>query len=48
MLVSFIGTMALYTFLGIHPAITSSYRSPVTYEEVQFFNGDNYYKGLDW
>ncbi|XP_022242816.1 bifunctional heparan sulfate N-deacetylase/N-sulfotransferase-like isoform X2 [Limulus polyphemus] len=42
------GTTALYTFLTMHPAIVSNYPSPETYEEVQFFNGKNYYKGLDW
>lgn len=42
------GTTALYTFLLMHPAIVSNYPSPVTFEEVQFFNGRNYYKGLDW
>uniref|UniRef100_T1JKB2 [heparan sulfate]-glucosamine N-sulfotransferase n=1 Tax=Strigamia maritima TaxID=126957 RepID=T1JKB2_STRMM len=42
------GTTALYTFLSMHPAIISNYPSPETFEEVQFFNGKNYYKGLDW
>ncbi|RWS12531.1 Bifunctional heparan sulfate N-deacetylase/N-sulfotransferase-like protein [Dinothrombium tinctorium] len=42
------GTTALYTFLTLHPAIQSNYPSPETFEEVQFFNGKNYYKGLDW
>lgn len=42
------GTTALYTFLSMHPAIVSNYPSPETFEEVQFFNGKNYYKGLDW
>ncbi|XP_035228174.1 bifunctional heparan sulfate N-deacetylase/N-sulfotransferase-like [Stegodyphus dumicola] len=42
------GTTALYTFLSMHPAIVSNYPSPETFEEVQFFNGRNYYKGLDW
>ncbi|XP_064601762.1 bifunctional heparan sulfate N-deacetylase/N-sulfotransferase-like isoform X2 [Liolophura sinensis] len=42
------GTTALYTFLAMHPAILSNYKSPETFEEVQFFNGKNYYKGLDW
>ncbi|XP_021350487.1 bifunctional heparan sulfate N-deacetylase/N-sulfotransferase-like [Mizuhopecten yessoensis] len=42
------GTTALYTFLSLHPAILSNYNSPDTFEEVQFFNGNNYYKGIDW
>lgn len=42
------GTTALYTFLSMHPAIVSNFPSPETFEEVQFFNGKNYYKGLDW
>jgi len=42
------GTTALYTFLSMHPAILSNYPSPETFEEIQFFNGRNYYKGLDW
>lgn len=42
------GTTALYTFLSMHPNIGSNLPSPSTYEEIQFFNGNNYYKGLDW
>ncbi|XP_069951681.1 bifunctional heparan sulfate N-deacetylase/N-sulfotransferase isoform X1 [Cherax quadricarinatus] len=42
------GTTALYTFLAMHPAIVANYPSPETFEEVQFFNGKNYYKGIDW
>ena len=42
------GTTALYTFLSMHPSILSNYDSPRTFEEVQFFNGKNYLKGLDW
>lgn len=40
------GTTALYTFLSMHPAIVSNYPSPETFEEIQFFNGKNYYKGM--
>ena len=43
-----LGTTALYTFLAMHPAVQSNYPSQTTFEEVQFFNGRNYYKGLDW
>ena len=42
------GTTALYTFLSMHPAVMSNTDSPTTFEEVQFFNGNNYYKGIDW
>ncbi|XP_076074435.1 bifunctional heparan sulfate N-deacetylase/N-sulfotransferase-like [Mytilus galloprovincialis] len=42
------GTTALYKFLQIHPAILANYNSPETFEEVQFFNGNNYHKGIDW
>ncbi|XP_031435041.1 bifunctional heparan sulfate N-deacetylase/N-sulfotransferase 2 [Clupea harengus] len=42
------GTTALHSFLTLHPAITGSFPSPVTYEEIQFFNGDNYHNGIDW
>ncbi|KAM8764070.1 bifunctional heparan sulfate N-deacetylase/N-sulfotransferase 4 [Rhynchonycteris naso] len=42
------GTTALYLFLLMHPSITSNLPSPRTFEEVQFFNGKNYHKGIDW
>ena len=42
------GTTALYTFLKMHPDIMSNEPSVSTYEEVQFFNGHNYIRGLDW
>jgi len=42
------GTTALYTFLSMHPDISSNFPSPDTFEEIQFFNGKNYYRGLDW
>lgn len=42
------GTTALYTFLSMHPSLASNLPSPETYEETQFFNGNNYYRGLDW
>lgn len=42
------GTTALYTFLSMHTAIASNVPSPDTFEEIQFFNGNNYYRGLDW
>lgn len=43
-----IGTTALYLFLLMHPSIISNLPSPKTFEEVQFFNGNNYHKGIDW
>uniref|UniRef100_A0A672RTX5 Bifunctional heparan sulfate N-deacetylase/N-sulfotransferase 1 n=1 Tax=Sinocyclocheilus grahami TaxID=75366 RepID=A0A672RTX5_SINGR len=42
------GTTALYLFLGMHPDLTSNYPSKETFEEIQFFNGRNYHKGIDW
>ncbi|XP_077999800.1 bifunctional heparan sulfate N-deacetylase/N-sulfotransferase-like [Glandiceps talaboti] len=42
------GTTALYTFLSMHPSIYSNIPSTKTFEEVQFFNGANYYRGIDW
>ncbi|XP_030336238.1 bifunctional heparan sulfate N-deacetylase/N-sulfotransferase 4 [Strigops habroptila] len=42
------GTTALYLFLLMHPSIISNLPSPKTFEEVQFFNGNNYHNGIDW
>ncbi|RXN00329.1 Bifunctional heparan sulfate N-deacetylase/N-sulfotransferase 4 [Acipenser ruthenus] len=42
------GTTAMYLFLVMHPSITSNFPSLRTFEEVQFFNGNNYHKGIDW
>ncbi|XP_062859780.1 bifunctional heparan sulfate N-deacetylase/N-sulfotransferase 2 [Trichomycterus rosablanca] len=42
------GTTALHAFLSLHPAITASSISPVIFEEVQFFSGPNYLRGIDW
>ncbi|KAL2078322.1 hypothetical protein ACEWY4_026007 [Coilia grayii] len=42
------GTTALHSFLSLHPAISSSFPSPISYEEVQFFSGPNYQRGIDW
>uniref|UniRef100_A0A8C3INN5 [heparan sulfate]-glucosamine N-sulfotransferase n=1 Tax=Chrysemys picta bellii TaxID=8478 RepID=A0A8C3INN5_CHRPI len=42
------GTTALHLFLLMHPSIISNLPSPKTFEEVQFFNGNNYHKGIDW
>ncbi|XP_008590405.1 PREDICTED: bifunctional heparan sulfate N-deacetylase/N-sulfotransferase 3 [Galeopterus variegatus] len=42
------GTTALYLFLVMHPSIISNSPSPKTFEEVQFFNRNNYHRGIDW
>ncbi|XP_064193581.1 bifunctional heparan sulfate N-deacetylase/N-sulfotransferase 4 [Anguilla rostrata] len=42
------GTTALYLFLIMHPSISSNFPSLKTFEEVQFFNSNNYHKGIDW
>uniref|UniRef100_A0A8C6Y6T6 [heparan sulfate]-glucosamine N-sulfotransferase n=1 Tax=Naja naja TaxID=35670 RepID=A0A8C6Y6T6_NAJNA len=42
------GTTAVHFFLSMHPAVTSNFPSPSTFEEIQFFNGPNYHKGIDW
>ncbi|XP_029962943.1 bifunctional heparan sulfate N-deacetylase/N-sulfotransferase 2 [Salarias fasciatus] len=42
------GTTALHSFLNLHPAITSNFPSPSTFEEIQFFSGPSYNNGIDW
>ncbi|TSQ35301.1 Bifunctional heparan sulfate N-deacetylase/N-sulfotransferase 1 [Bagarius yarrelli] len=42
------GTTALYLFLGLHPDLIGNYPSKETFEEIQFFNGHNYHRGIDW
>uniref|UniRef100_K7G968 [heparan sulfate]-glucosamine N-sulfotransferase n=1 Tax=Pelodiscus sinensis TaxID=13735 RepID=K7G968_PELSI len=42
------GTSAVHFFLTMHPAVTSNFPSPGTFEEIQFFNGPNYQRGIDW
>jgi len=42
------GTTALHSFMQLHPNIASNYPSQQTFEEVQFFKGPNYAKGVDW
>ncbi|KAG9281193.1 bifunctional heparan sulfate N-deacetylase/N-sulfotransferase 1 [Astyanax mexicanus] len=42
------GTTALYLFLGMHPDLISNYPSKETFEEIQFFSGHNYHRGIDW
>lgn len=43
-----VGTTALYLFLLMNPSIISNLPNTKTFEEVQFFNGNNYHKGIDW
>ncbi|XP_078087907.1 bifunctional heparan sulfate N-deacetylase/N-sulfotransferase 1b [Mustelus asterias] len=42
------GTTALYLFLTMHLDVTSNSPNPDSFEELQFFNGPNYHKGIDW
>ncbi|KAJ6216358.1 hypothetical protein RDWZM_007515 [Blomia tropicalis] len=42
------GSTALYFFLSMHPSVISNQPSTDSFEEVQFFNGKNYNKGIDW
>ncbi|XP_060575407.1 bifunctional heparan sulfate N-deacetylase/N-sulfotransferase-like, partial [Ruditapes philippinarum] len=42
------GTTALYTFLSMHPLVRSNYNSKDSFEELQFFSGNNYFNGIDW
>lgn len=42
------GTTALHLFLLMHPSIFGSLPDPRTSEEVQFFSGSSYHKGIDW
>ncbi|XP_041513779.1 bifunctional heparan sulfate N-deacetylase/N-sulfotransferase 3 isoform X1 [Microtus oregoni] len=42
------GTTALCLFLIMHPSILSNSPSPKSFEEVQFFNRNNYHRGIDW
>lgn len=42
------GTAAFLTFLSLHNNIVPSRRSNSSYEEVQFFNKNNYKNGIEW
>uniref|UniRef100_A0A1I8BHN1 [heparan sulfate]-glucosamine N-sulfotransferase n=1 Tax=Meloidogyne hapla TaxID=6305 RepID=A0A1I8BHN1_MELHA len=42
------GTSALSLFLQIHPNISTNRPIPSYFEELQFFAGPNYNKGIDW
>jgi hypothetical protein len=42
------GTSALATFLQLHPNVTTNVPVEGSFEELQFFNGANYAKGMEW
>ncbi|VDO05816.1 unnamed protein product [Haemonchus placei] len=42
------GTTALATFLSLHPNVSTNAPIPESFEELQFFGGANYHKGIKW
>ncbi|WKY06584.1 hypothetical protein Q1695_006623 [Nippostrongylus brasiliensis] len=42
------GTSALATFLSLHPNVSTNAPIPDSFEELQFFGGANYHKGIEW
>ncbi|VDO15386.1 unnamed protein product [Brugia timori] len=42
------GSTALATFLNLHPNFSSNDPVPSSFEELQFFGGPNYARGLHW
>ncbi|CAG9538717.1 unnamed protein product [Cercopithifilaria johnstoni] len=42
------GSTALATFLNLHPNFSSNDPVPSSFEELQFFGGPNYFRGLHW
>lgn len=42
------GTTALHSFLALHPNIKKSKFTRAAFEEIQFFNRNNYVKGINW
>uniref|UniRef100_A0A8R1DPB1 [heparan sulfate]-glucosamine N-sulfotransferase n=1 Tax=Caenorhabditis japonica TaxID=281687 RepID=A0A8R1DPB1_CAEJA len=42
------GSTALANFLTLHPNVSQNSPIPGSFEEVQFFGGANYLKGIDW
>lgn len=42
------GSTALATYLGLHPSFSTNKNIPLTFEELQFFGGSNYQKGILW
>lgn len=44
----FTGSTALSLFLSIHPKVFTNKQIENSFEELHFFNGKNYEKGLKW
>lgn len=42
------GSTALATYLALHPGFVTNGPIPVSFEELQFFGGVNYEKGILW
>ncbi|CAL2041799.1 unnamed protein product [Caenorhabditis brenneri] len=42
------GSTALGSFLSLHPNVSQNVPVPGSFEEVQFFGGQNYLKGVQW
>uniref|UniRef100_A0A1I7TVG8 [heparan sulfate]-glucosamine N-sulfotransferase n=1 Tax=Caenorhabditis tropicalis TaxID=1561998 RepID=A0A1I7TVG8_9PELO len=42
------GSTALGSFLTLHPNVTQNTPVPGSFEEVQFFGGKNYLRGVEW
>lgn len=42
------GSTALASFLSLHPNTSQNTPVPGSFEEVQFFGGQNYLKGVEW
>ncbi|PIO52894.1 hypothetical protein TELCIR_25792, partial [Teladorsagia circumcincta] len=42
------GTTALATFLSMHPNVSTNEPIPESFEELQFFGGANYHRGIEW
>uniref|UniRef100_A0A0K0D1D7 [heparan sulfate]-glucosamine N-sulfotransferase n=1 Tax=Angiostrongylus cantonensis TaxID=6313 RepID=A0A0K0D1D7_ANGCA len=42
------GTSALAMFLSLHPNVSTNAPIPGSFEELQFFGGSNYHKGIEW
>ncbi|UMM30637.1 hypothetical protein L5515_012434 [Caenorhabditis briggsae] len=42
------GSTALASFLTLHPNVSQNMEIPGSFEEIQFFSGQNYLKGVEW
>ncbi|EFO91112.1 hypothetical protein CRE_30430, partial [Caenorhabditis remanei] len=42
------GSTALGSFLSLHPDVSQNSPVPGSFEEIQFFGGKNYLKGVEW